>query len=123
MLDYFSRKHSSEIFGSGFFLGPVLDYFSRKHISELFGSGFFLGPVLDYFSRKHISEISGSGFFLGPVLDYFLGNIVLRFLTVFFLVASARNFWQWVFSGPVLDYFSRKHISEIFSGTSARLFV
>ena len=41
----------------------MLDYFSRKHISELFGSGFFLGPVLDYFSRKHSSEIFGSVFF------------------------------------------------------------
>ena len=47
-----------------FFSGPVLDYFSRKHISELFGSGFFLDQCQIIFSRKHISELFGSGFFL-----------------------------------------------------------
>ena len=42
MPDYFSRKHISELFGSGFFLDQWQIIFSRKHISELFGSGFFL---------------------------------------------------------------------------------
>ena len=64
MLEYFSIGQIFLIFLAVFFflLGPVLDYFSRKHISELFGSVFFLGPMLDYFSRKHISELFGCGF-------------------------------------------------------------
>ena len=47
-----------------FFSGPVQDYFSRKHISELFGSGFFLDQCQIIFSGKHISDLFGSGFFL-----------------------------------------------------------
>ena len=77
-----------------FFSGPVQDYFSRKHISELFGSGFFLdqcqiifsgetyfrsfwqwifpGPVLDSFSRKkNIIEVFGCIFYLDQCKDLF----------------------------------------------------
>ena len=42
MVDYFSRKYDSELFGNRFFLDQCQIIFSRKHISELFGSGFFL---------------------------------------------------------------------------------
>ena len=41
-----------------FFVGGVYIYLNKNciyvHILQLFGSGFFSGPVLDYFSRRHL---------------------------------------------------------------------
>ena len=80
-----------------FLSGPVLDYFCRRHMFELFGSGPFSGPVLNYLFQ---GKLFGSGFFFwtSARLCFFLGML----------------FWQWSFPAPVVGYFSRNHISELF---------
>ena len=83
MLDYFGRKHISELFGFGFlldqssiiFLGNIfLSFIGKRFLPDyVMLNHFFLGSFLavdfswnrlDYFSKKYIFELFGSGFLL-----------------------------------------------------------
>ena len=91
MVDFFSRKHISELFGNGFFLDQCyVDYFSRRYVFELFVSVFFSGPVVDYFSWKDISELFDI-FFSGPVLDVFSRIYIFELFGNRFFLDQCQN--------------------------------
>ena len=75
---------------------PVPEYFSRRWcISELFGSGFFLDQCYILFLGKKYYWGFWKYFLSGPVLNYLF---------------HGKLFGSGFFSGPVLDYFSRRHL-------------
>ena len=93
MPDSFSRRNTSDGFGSGFFLDQCQEIFLRILVVGFFLGQYqilFLGNIFlrilvvdcrlfSHFSKRNISEDFGSGFFLGQCQEIFLRILVVGF--------------------------------------------